>query len=103
MLYARDGEINHVKYGFGFQIPTHKGRIQKMATKTLKKKATNKKVSTMTVKELKKLIKDTVLEVIDPDYGLELRPEVEKELQESMKSKERIPVESVAKELGLKW
>jgi len=57
----------------------------------------------MTVKELKKLIKDTVLEVIDPDYGLELRPEVEKELQESMKSKERIPVEDVAKELGLKW
>ncbi|MBI5678705.1 MAG: hypothetical protein HZC52_09535 [Planctomycetes bacterium] len=74
-----------------------------MATKTLKKKTTDKKVSNMTVKELIKLIKDTVLEVIDPDYGLELRPEVEKELQESMKSKERIPVEDVAKELGLKW
>ena len=78
-------------------------RIKEMATKTLKKKTTDKKVSNMTVKELKKLIKDTVLEVIDPDYGLELRPEVEKELLESMKSKERIPVEDVAKELGLKW
>ena len=78
-------------------------RVKEMATKTLKKKTTDKKVSNMTVKELKKLIKDTVLEVIDPDYGLELRPEVEKELQESMKSKERIPVEDVAKELGLKW
>ncbi len=43
----------------------------------------------MTVKELKKLIKDTVLEVIDPDYGLELRPEVEKELLESKKKKEK--------------
>ena len=78
-------------------------RVKEMATKTLKKKTTDKKVSNMTVKELKKLIKDTVLEVIDPDYGLELRPEVEKELLESMKSKERIPVEDVAKELGLKW
>ncbi len=56
----------------------------------------------MTVKELKKLIKDTVLEVIDSDYGLELRPEVEKELLESMQSKERIPLETVVKELGLK-
>ena len=74
-----------------------------MATKTLNKRTPNKKISDMTVRELKKLIKDTVLEVIDPDYGLELRPEVEKELQESMKSKERIPVEDVAKELGLKW
>lgn len=69
----------------------------------LVKKTVDKKVGDMTVKELKKLIKDTVLEVIDPDYGLELRPEAEKELQESMKSKERIPVEDVAKELGLKW
>ncbi|OHB39170.1 MAG: hypothetical protein A3G70_01555 [Planctomycetes bacterium RIFCSPLOWO2_12_FULL_39_13] len=74
-----------------------------MPTKTLKKKTIDKKVSDMTVRGLKRLIKDTVLEVIDPDYGLELRPEVEKELQESMKSKEMIPVEDVAKELGLKW
>ena len=60
-----------------------------MATKTLSKKVSDKKISDMTVKELKKLIKQTVLEVIDPDYGLELRPEVEKELLESKKKKER--------------
>ena len=73
-----------------------------MATKTLKKKTTDKKVSNMTVKELRKLIKDTVLEVIDPDYGLELRPEVEKELLESKKKKKKgIPLETVVKELGL--
>ena len=53
----------------------------------------------MTVRELKKLIKDTVLEIIDPDYGLELRPEVEKELRESLKQKENgIPLETVTKE-----
>jgi len=73
-----------------------------MATKTLNKRTPNKKISDMTVKELKKLIKDTVLEVIDPDYGLELRPEVEKELMESKKKKEKgIPLETVVKELGL--
>ena len=60
-----------------------------MATKTLNKRTQNKKISDMTVRELKKLIKDTVLEVIDPDYGLELRPEVEKELRKSKKKKEK--------------
>ena len=44
-----------------------------------------------------------LLELIDPDYGLELKPEVEKELKESMKSTKRIPVEEVARELGVKW
>ena len=44
------------------------------------------------------------MEVIDPDYGLELRPEAEAELRESLKREEKgIPVEDVAKELGLKW
>ncbi len=65
----------------------------------------DKKVSDMTVKELKTLIKDTVQEVIDPDYGLELRPEVEESLRESMKQKERgagVSLEEVKKRLGLK-
>ena len=67
-----------------------------MATKTLNKRTSDRKISDMTVRELKKLIKDTVLEVIDPDYGLELRPEVEKELLESKKKKEKgIPLERV--------
>ncbi|MEK6635010.1 MAG: hypothetical protein AABY38_01525 [Planctomycetota bacterium] len=70
-----------------------------MVTKTLKRKTLEKKVGNMTVRELKKLIKDTVFEVMDPDYGLELRPEVEKELRESLKQKENgIPLETVAKE-----
>lgn len=73
-----------------------------MATKTLEKKTAGKKVSDMTVRELKKLIRETVLEIIDPDYGLELRPEVEKELLESKKKKEKgIPLETVVRELEL--
>ena len=46
-----------------------------------------RKVSDMTVKELKSLIRDTLQELVDPDYGLELRPEVEESLKRSVKSK----------------
>ena len=62
-----------------------------------------KRVGDMTVGELKTLIMDVVKEAIDPDYGLELRPEIKKELMESLRSKERTPVEDVAEKLGLKW
>ncbi|MEK6679987.1 MAG: hypothetical protein AABY39_11280 [Nitrospirota bacterium] len=65
----------------------------------------DKKVSDMTVGELKSLIRDAINELIDPDYGLELRPEVEESLRESMKQMERgegIPLEEVKKQLGLK-
>lgn len=66
------------------------------------KKTLDKKVSDMTVKELKELIRGVVREVVDPDYGLELRPEVEAELKASLKRKEKgIPLETVVKELGL--
>ncbi|MGB9714821.1 MAG: hypothetical protein ACPL1G_00185 [Thermodesulfovibrionales bacterium] len=63
----------------------------------------DRKVSDMTVKELKELIRDIIYELLDPDYGLELRPEIEEVLRKSIESKERIPVEKVAEELGLKW
>jgi hypothetical protein len=65
----------------------------------------DKKITDMTVGELKVLIRDTVLELLDPDYGLELRPEVEEELRESLKQKERgegISLEKAKKQLGLK-
>ncbi len=65
--------------------------------------AKNKRVSDMTVGELKTIIKDTIHEVIDPDYGLKLKPEVEKALNKSLKSKKRTSVEKVAENLGLKW
>ncbi len=46
---------------------------------------------------------DYLHELIDPDFGLELRPEVGGALRESLESSERIPVEKVADESGLKW
>ncbi len=63
----------------------------------------DKKVSEMTAKELRGLIKDTLMELTDPDYGMELRPEVQDELRKSIKSKKRVPVKKVAEKLGLKW
>ncbi|MEW6420067.1 MAG: hypothetical protein AB1480_18465 [Nitrospirota bacterium] len=57
-----------------------------------------KKVSDMTVRELKSLIRETLQELIDPDYGLELRHEVEESLKRSIKSKKRTPVEKVITE-----
>lgn len=61
------------------------------------------KVSSMTVGELKAIIKNVIVEFIDPDFGLELRSDVEKALKNSIASKERIPAEKVAEELGLNW
>jgi hypothetical protein len=55
----------------------------------------------MTVRELRSLIRDTIHELIDPDYGLELRPEIEEELRKSIKSKKRTTAKKVASELGL--
>ena len=63
-----------------------------------------KKISDMTGKELKELIKDTLLEIIDPDYGLELWPSVEKSLKESIDDKNEgkgITLEEAKKELGI--
>jgi hypothetical protein len=63
-----------------------------------------KKVGDMTVGELQDLIRKTIHEMLDPDYGLELRPEIEEDLRESMKQKERgegIPLEEARKRLGL--
>ncbi len=64
----------------------------------------DKKISDITVRELKELIRDTVLEVIDPDYGLELRSEVEENLKESTQDKETgkgITLDAAKKELGI--
>ncbi len=64
----------------------------------------DKKISELTVSDLKTLIRDVFVELIDPDNGLELRPEVEQELRESMKQKDKgqgLPLEEVKKRLGL--
>ena len=66
--------------------------------------AESKKVSEMTAAELRSLIKETIYEVIDPDYGLELRSELEASLKESLRDKaegKAITLEETKKRLGL--
>jgi hypothetical protein len=63
-----------------------------------------KKVGDMTVGELQDLIRKTIHEMLDPDYGLDLRPEIEEELKDSMRQKERgegLSLEEAKKQLGL--
>ncbi len=64
----------------------------------------DKKVSDITVGELQDIIRATIQEAVDPDYGLELREEIIAEILESKKSIERgegIPLADVKKRLGL--
>ena len=68
-------------------------------------KITDKKVADITVSEMKEMFREVILETIDPDYGLELRDEVIKALQESFEQKakgERISLEEARKTLGVK-
>ena len=55
-------------------------------------------------KELKELLRETLEEFLDPDFGLELRDEVKHALEKSLKEKEKrnlYSLEDVKKELGL--
>ncbi len=61
------------------------------------------KAGDLSVEELKALIREVLLEIMDPDYGLEVKPEVEEKLRESMKARERYSVEEVTRELGLDY
>lgn len=62
-----------------------------------------RKVGDISIDELKDVIKETVYEIIDPDYGSDVSTAVKKLLMESLQSKERIPVDDAAGKLGLKW
>ena len=67
--------------------------------------AIDKKVADITISELRELIREVILETIDPDYGLELRDEVVEALRESFKEKESgrgISLEEAKNRLGLK-
>ena len=70
------------------------------------------KVKDLTVEELKVLIEETVEEKLqeilgDPDEGLEIKEEVIERLKHSMaaikKGEQGIPIEQVAKKLGINW
>lgn len=67
--------------------------------------ASDKKVSDITLGELKELIREVILETLDPDLGLELRDEVVQALEESSREKEQgegIPLEEAERRLGLR-
>ena len=63
------------------------------------------KVSDLSIDEFKeligKIIEEKIRELVDPDYGLELREDFVHALENSIASKERIPFEDVKKRLGL--
>jgi len=67
--------------------------------------ASDRKVSDLTLGELKELIREVILETLDPDLGLELRDEAVRALEESFGEKERgegIPLEEAERRLGLR-
>ena len=63
------------------------------------------KVADLSKEEFKALISEVIeekfRELIDPDYGLELREDFVQHLEASIASKERIPFDEVKKQLGL--
>ena len=64
------------------------------------------KVADLSIEELKALIKKAVEEEFrellgDPDKGLHIHPEVQKRLQDSLASTERVPFVEVKKRLVL--
>ncbi len=68
-------------------------------------KVKDKKVSDMTKSELQQLIRETIYEIIDPDYGLQINPKFEESLKETMEQKKRgegITLEEAKRTLGLK-
>lgn len=60
-------------------------------------------VKDLTVDEFKSIVRETILEVVDPDYGHELSAETERTLMESLRSRERVSVKKVAEKLELDW
>jgi len=67
--------------------------------------ASDKKVADLTLRELRELIREAVLEALDPDYGLELREDVIDALKESYQQKERgegVDLEDARARLGLR-
>jgi hypothetical protein len=70
------------------------------------------RVADMSVEELKRLIEETVTEVLadilrDPDAGLVVREDFNKTLQRSLETPESemdtLNAENVAEKLGLRW
>jgi hypothetical protein len=63
------------------------------------------KVADLSIDEFEELIgkvmEEKIREVVDPDYGFELRDDFIQAVESSIASKERIPFEDVTRRLGL--
>jgi hypothetical protein len=64
------------------------------------------KIADLTPEELREILREVIEEklrefLFDPDYGLELREDIEERLMASLASKERVSLEEVKKRLGL--
>ena len=76
-----------------------------MSENVKNKEEATMKVSDLSIDEFKeligKIIEEKIRELVDPDYGLELREDFVYALENSIASKEKIPFEDVKKRLGL--
>jgi hypothetical protein len=70
---------------------------------TENKGGANMKVADLSIDEFKeligKVIEEKIRELVDPDYGLELREDFVHALENSIASEERVPFEDVKKDL----
>lgn len=76
------------------------------ATRTEKKSKAKNGIADMTVGELRDLIRETVrealLEMVDPDEGLEFRPEIAARIEKALREQPRgVPVAEARRRLGL--
>ncbi|MCX8027025.1 MAG: hypothetical protein N3A62_04105 [Thermodesulfovibrionales bacterium] len=66
----------------------------------------NKKVSDLTVKEFKELLSASIKDLIDDDYGYEMREQVIREIQQAsneIKKGNSITLEEVAEKYGIRF
>lgn len=70
------------------------------------------KVKELTVEQFKNLVQEAIEEKLaeiigDPDLGLELREEIKERLRNSLAARQRgekgIPIDEVARQVGLDW
>lgn len=79
--------------------------VQRTGRLTFFQKEDFMKVADLSKEEFKALlgeiIEEKFRELLDPDYGLELRDKFIQRLEASITSKERVPFEDVKRKLGL--
>jgi len=86
--------LNFIGYLESREDASFIGYVNERTRQAVQEKKRGKHLTTL--KELK-------TKFTDPDAGLVLKPEVERELRDSLLSETRISAEEAAKKLGLEW